>query len=159
MYLRSLVITGTTPNAPAGGTVIGSPIVFCQFLDAVESVDVNADLVGATGGVLNLYLQTSTDAGVTWYDYAAFAQLASGAAASTVRFGFTRGTALNTIVAVGKNLVAAPANALAAGTVVGGPFGDRMRLVAIAGASTTAGATITVRMLAASSLSIPFPQA
>ncbi len=155
-FQGALVITGTTPAAPAGGTVVGSPVVFQA--EAPESLDINADLVGATGGPLNLYLQTSTDLGVTWYDYIAFAQLAAAAAAINVRCGVSRTSNSSvSLVTVGKGLVAAVGNALAAGTVLGGPFGDRMRLVAIAGAATTAGAVITVRISCQSELFVSGP--
>lgn len=156
-FSGSLFITGTTPAAPAGGTVIGTPVVFQT--EAPESLDVNADLIGATGGPLNLYLQTSTDLGATWYDYAAFPQLAAGALASTVRFGVTRTqNSAGSFVTVGKGLPATVAAALAAGTIVGGPFGDRMRLYAIAGAATTAGAIITVRLSCQSELFVSGPR-
>ena len=137
----AFTITGTTPAAP-GTAVVGAPAVFPSFIDATESLDVCAQLVGATGGTLDLYLQTSPDAGTTWFDYAHLAQLAAGAAASSVRFGVSRYAQALTPVVVGKNLTPA----LAAATVVGGPFGDRMRLVAVAGAGTTAGATITFQL-------------
>jgi hypothetical protein len=138
-------ISGTTPAAP-GTAAVGSPVVFGTFLDAVESLDVNAQLVGATGGVLDLYLQTSPDGGTTWFDYAHFAQLAAGAAAIKVRFGVARHGQQLTIATVGTGLTPA----LAVATVVGGPFGDRMRLVAVAGASTSAGAAITIQIRAQS---------
>jgi hypothetical protein len=158
MAYNPLVITGTTPNAPAGGTVIGSPAVF--QVEAPEALDVNADLVGATGGVLNLYLQTSPDKGTTWYDYAAFAQLANGALATSVRFGLSRTSpSSGGLVVVGKGLVAAVGNALTAGTIIGGPFGDRMRLVAIAGAGTSAGAVITVRLTCSGAIGVSYPNA
>lgn len=134
-------IVGTTPAA-ASTAAVGVPAVFAQFLDAIESLDIDADLIGATGGTLDLYLQTSVDGGTNWYDYAHLTQLAAGAAASHVRFGVTRHAQALTPVVVGKNLTPA----LAAGTVVGGPFGDRMRLVAVAGAGTTAGAAISIFM-------------
>lgn len=135
----TLTISGTTPAA-ASTAVVGVPAVFATFEDMPESLDVEAALVGATGGTLDLYLQTSPDGGTTWVDYAHFAQLAAGAAASFVRFGVARHAQQTTITTVGRALVPA----LAVGTVVGGPFGDRMRLVAVAGAGTSAGAAITI---------------
>lgn len=149
----AFVISGTTPATPSTA-VVGVPVVFPSFLDAAESLDVNAQLVGATGGVLDLYLQTSADGGTTWFDYAHFAQLAAGAAAVNVRFGVSRYAQQSTIVTVGKNLVPA----LAVGTVVGGPFGDRMRLVAVAGASTTVGAAVTIQMRATGTYGVPYPR-
>lgn len=139
----ALVITGTTPAAP-GTAVVGTPVNFAQYGEACESLDIDADLVGATGGPLDLYLQTSPDGGANWYDYAHFAQLAAAAPAVKVRFGVSRLAQQLTITTVGKNLTPA----LAVNTVVGGPFGTQMRLVAVAGALTTAGAVITINIRA-----------
>jgi len=50
-----------------------------------------------------------------------------------------------TITAIGKDLVPA----LAVNTVVGGQFGRKMRLLFVAGAGTSAGASQTVRLIAA----------
>ena len=133
MSAATFSITGTTPAAP-GTAVVGAAIT---WLDRYDVVRIAADLAGATGGPLDVYLQTSPNGGANWYDYAHFTQLAAGAAAT--RF-FVVPTPSNTISAVGKDLVPA----LAANTCVGGHPGERMRVVAVAGALTTAGAVATV---------------
>lgn len=132
----TLTITGTTPSAPSTA-VVGSAIT---GLGTFESLDIVATIQGATGGVLDLYLQTSPDGGTTWVDYIHFTQLTVAQASSTKRTTVSHGVQSAAITAVGTGLTPS----LTAGTVVGGAFGDRMRLVAVAGASTTAGAVQTI---------------
>lgn len=135
-------ITGTTPNS-ASTAVVGVPAVFAAVaIDMPESIDVLGQLRGATGGTLDLYLQTSVDGGTTFVDYCHFAQIAAAASPFNVRFGASRHAQSSGLVTVGVGTTPL----LAASTLVGGPFGDRMRLVAVAGAGTTAGAAITILM-------------
>lgn len=125
-------------NIPAG--VVG-------LIDDYESIEVIAELQGATGGTLNVYLQTSPDGGQTWFDSIAWPQLAAAAAKVYYQSPLSQATTTTTTVVVGKNL----APALAPGTggaVVNGSFGDRFRLVMVAGAGTSAGAQVTVRISA-----------
>ena len=133
MSAATFSITGTTPAAP-GTAVVGSAIT---WLDRYDVVRIAADLVGATGGPLDVYLQTSPNGGANWYDFAHFPQLAAAAAATKY---FVAPTGSNAITVVGKDL----APALAANTCVGGHPGERMRVVAVAGALTTAGAAVTI---------------
>lgn len=121
----------TSPAAP--GTVAGA----VQTLGGLESLSVTAELVGATGGVLDVYLQDSND-GINFTDYAHFAQLGAAASAVVKRFTVSRGAQQATITTVGRNL----SPALAANTVVGGNFGKFVRMLYVAGASTTAGAVL-----------------
>jgi hypothetical protein len=86
---KTFVITGTSPGSPSTA-VVGSPALFGSFFEDVEAIDVLAVIQGATGGTLDLYLQTSPDGGTTWIDYVHFTQLAAAAAATTKRFGTTR---------------------------------------------------------------------
>lgn len=128
-------LSGTSPAA--AGTVASTTIT---GLAGYRSGVVAATLQGATGDVLDVYIQTSPDAGVTWVDYIHFPQLAAGAAAITYRFGFGNYISSSTPVVVGKNLTPA----LAANTAANGDFGDRMRAVYVAGAVTTVGAAETI---------------
>lgn len=136
-------ITGTTPAA-AGQAVVGT---VAGGLSDFDSVEVFADLVGATGGALDVYLQRKVASGV-WVDWIHFPQLAAGAAA--VRYSASSRQATGTApVVVGKSGDAGTgggdgAPALAANTVVPGHPGDAVRVVAVAGASTSAGAAINV---------------
>lgn len=109
-----------------------------------DSVSVFAELVGATGGTLDVYLQQSPDDGVSWYDCMHFTQLAAGAGAVVYKASMSNAQQTSSPVAVGKNL----SPALVAGAIANGPVSDRLRLVMVAGAGTSAGASVTVRVMA-----------
>jgi hypothetical protein len=111
-------------------------------LDDYDSIGIDVDLVGATGGTLDVYLQQSPDQGVNWYDVVHWTQLASGAAAVKYSSPISQATTTAAPTAVGKNLNPA----LLAGTVVNGAFSDRMRLLMVAGSGTSAGASVVVRL-------------
>jgi hypothetical protein len=132
--LQEYVITGTTPAA-AGTAAVGGKAVGLRQFDELKFV---AELVGATGDTLDVYLQWSPDAGTTWYDYAHFPQLAAGAAAIKYVCTSQFGTTLPVVIGKGTT------PALAANTCTGGGWGDQMRCIATAGASTSAGAAITI---------------
>ncbi len=131
----SVAVQGADSRLPAG---VAGP------LDDYDAISIVAELIGATGGTLDVYLQTSGDMGITWIDYLHFPQLAAGAAA--IRFAssssnFSQATAATV---VGKNLVPA----LAANTSINGAFTDRMRLVMVGGVGTTVGAAVKVTLCA-----------
>jgi hypothetical protein len=152
MSIASFVFNETSPATPttlaSSQSVAGSgqafPLGVAGPLDDYEALLVTADLVGATGGTLDVYLQTSPDQGANWYDFAHFTPLA--AAAPAVKYTLTASlyTQLPAPVVVGKNL----APVLAANTFVNGAFTDRMRLVMVAGAGTSAGAAVKVSVMA-----------
>ena len=128
-------VTNTASYLPAG---VAGP------LDDVVYVGLTAELVGATGGTLDVYMQTSPDEGATWVDKVHFPQLANGAAAIKYHASIAphpQATADTTIV-VGENL----SPALAANVVVQGLDFNRMRLVMVAGTSTSAGASVVVKV-------------
>jgi hypothetical protein len=131
------LISDTTPAAAS--TAIGDVIVGLGNYDSLQIV---ADLVGATGGTLDVYLQTSPDGGTTWYDYAHFPQLLAAAAAIRYMVNVSSRTT-SSIVVVGKGTTPA----LALNTVVGGTWGDRLRALYVAGAATSAGAAITISIV------------
>lgn len=137
-YSKTYIITGTTPAA-ASTAVVGAITGDLSYFDAIA---VKATLAGATGGTLDVYLQTSSDDGTTWDDYAHYTQIAGSAAATVTRNCFSRSTQATTPVAIGSGL----SPALAANTFLGGEFGDRMRCVCAAGVGTSAGAAITIRI-------------
>jgi len=133
-------LSGTSPNAAS--TVAVTPVIGFGKFDAIK---IEAELQGATGGTLDVYIQVSHD----WHpilqtgkfvDYVHFTQLA--AAASPIIYNVDPALT-NSITVIGKNLVPA----LAAGTVAGGYWGDAMRLLFVAGASTSAGALQTVTVI------------
>ncbi len=131
----SVAITG---SSGAAGVASSSPVDLTQF----SSLSVTAALVGAAGGPLDVYLQTSFDGGTTWVDYAHFPQFLAAATAVKYAFSTTMIAQSAAPVVVGNNL----SPALAANTVVGGTWGDRFRLVMVAGALTTAGAAVAVTL-------------
>ena len=136
MY-RIFTISDTSPAAAS--TAVGSVIA---GLGDYPFLRVDAALVGATGGTLDVYLQRQIKPGF-WADWLHFAQLASGAAA--VNYSVIAAHALSTTVTTSnRGTTAAPGVSLAAGTFLGGHPGDVIRAVYVAGASTSAGAAITI---------------
>ena len=146
--ISPLIFSETSPNAP--GTAVSSqpvqnvtgpyPPGVATPIDDSDALDILAELVGATGGTLDVYVQCSPDGGLNWTEIAHFAQLANGAAAVKYQAPISLYTNLTQPVVVGKNLVPA----LAVNTVVNGAFSDRVRLLFVAGAGTTAGAAVKV---------------
>lgn len=130
-------VTATSP-ASASTTILGT----FRGLSRWDSFTVVAELQGATGGTLNVYLQRKI-ADDVWSDWVSFTQLASGAAA--VKYAVCP-TASNTISTVGSGSDATPSPALAAGSCAGGHPGDAVRVVAVAGAGTSGGTSQTVRI-------------
>jgi hypothetical protein len=130
----SQAVQGAASWAPGG--------VAAGMLDRLgdSGLDVEAELVGATGGTLDVYVQYSPDQGANFFDLIHFAQLAGGAAAVKYRAAVSSFNTATVPVAVGKN----NAPALAAAAIVHGPWGDRLRLLMVAGSGTTAGAAVRV---------------
>lgn len=128
-------ISGTSPAAP-GTAVIGSAFSGLQEFSRAAIV---ATLQGATGGTLNLIVQTSFDgkhvgdSTKKWWDAGAFAQLAAAAAQVTLFIELNRASS-------GAAPVTLTNGTLAAGTVLPGMLGDAIRLLAVAGGGTSAGA-------------------
>jgi hypothetical protein len=131
--------TASTTTLDASGVLSG--------LDAVDSLLIVMSMVGVTGGTLNLYLQVSDSVdsagSPVWVDYLAPAQLADGAAAVVKAYSVSRFAQQTTAITVGVGDVPA----LAAGSIVGGDFGERMRLVAVTGVGVSIGCTITIRLI------------
>lgn len=133
------LFSGTTPAAAsthAEAAVTG--------LGPFKTMSVSASLIGATGGTLDVYLQYSPDGGVTWVDFAHYAQLAAAAGALLKVFTISKG-AITALTTTGIGTLAAPGPALAAATIVSGDWGDRIRVVEVAGTSTSAGAAIVIQ--------------
>lgn len=134
------VVADTSPAAAS--TAVSATTI--KGLEAFDSIAVYATITGATGGTLDVYLQSSWDDGVTWYDYAAFPQVAAAGAARTYAVVVPGCTVTDATTVVAKGSLGTPGVALAAGTVVGGPWGKWMRVVYKAGASTSAGAAQSI---------------
>jgi hypothetical protein len=125
-------------NSPAGAaTQATTPVV--GFKDC-RAITIIANLLGAAGGALDVYIQDSPD-GVDFYDYAHFTQLASGAAAVT--YAYSPSPINDAIKAIGKNLTPA----LTANSVRGGHWYDQLRVLFVA-AGGAAAAAQNIRVLA-----------
>lgn len=150
MPSQQFLFSETSPAA-AGTAASSQPVTGAEsanlpggvagFFDDYDAINVVCDLVGATGGTLDVYVQISPDQGSTWYDVIHYPQLSAGAAAVSYDTPLSNATTTTAPQKVGKGLSPAlPANA-----AVNGAFSDRMRLVMVAGAGTSAGAAVIVR--------------
>lgn len=130
------VLTGTSPAA-AGNSVIATQRGLARY----SALRIDAVLLGATGDVLDLYLQRRVAPGV-WLDWLHFAELAAGASAVDYSAMASANDPTVNVTAVGQmnDDLSSGAFALAAGVFVGGLPGDAVRLCAAAGPSTSAGA-------------------
>lgn len=126
-----------TPNAP--GTAVSTEVIV--GLEGYASYQMIALMSGATGGSLDIYVQTLIDG--TWYDIIHYPQLAAGAAAIFYNTCHSRYSA-NGPTAVGTNL----GPQLAVGSDLLGVTGGAFRLAAVAGAGTTLGTSIQLRFFA-----------
>lgn len=144
-------LSQTSPAAP--GTVVGLTVGPNPALDPrnydlsrYDRLEIETVLQGATGGTLDVYLQFWD--GSDWVDYIHYTQIAGGAGA--VRLAYVpQVPTTHTVVTVGANTTPA----LAAGSSVGNHPGERLRVLFVAGAGTSAGATQTIRVMGTSSWS------
>lgn len=155
--LADAAVGKALPVAPVGGGVLTlqasqtSGVVnatnsrttttgFDTFVDL--AILLNITNGGAATGVLNLYLQDSLDGGTTWDDVVAFNPFTFGAAVVTQRFIIS-----GRVASSGVQGNAAQQEALAAGSVRFGPWGDRLRVrekvSGVAGSPTGVTYTIT----------------
>lgn len=149
MPIDNLVFTETSPSSP--GTVASSQLVqnsaswlpagVAGPLDDYEGVEVVAELKGATGGTLDVYVQLCPSGG-NWYDVIRFPQIPAAQAIAYYQAPLSLATNTSVPVKIGKNL--APALGTTSGAVVNGAWTDRIRLVIVAGTGTTLGAQIVV---------------
>lgn len=128
-------------NALAGG--IAGPA------DDGNGIDILAILKGATGGLLDVYIQSGTPDG-NWFDLIHFAQLAAGASQIVYRTNISA-LALNASTGGTSSSAATPnvigmntTPALGAALAVQGQGFDRLRLLMVAGSGTSAGAAVKV---------------
>ena len=129
-----------TATSPAAESKV-EYATYWKNLDQYRRLKAVAKLTGATGGTLNVTLQTSWDNGTTWFDWWRSSDVTAGAAAAY--FVATSHEGDGTQKAVGTALVPA----LAKGAVAPGPHGSWMRIVFEAGASTSAGALQEVTLV------------
>lgn len=139
----TLTVTATSPSSAS--TAIATSTFKSAMLTSADRLVVDARLQGATGGVLDVYLQRKL-ANDTWADWIHFPQLTAAAAATGYTVSIDGGG--NSIVARGQGTDASPGVALAANTAVNVMPGGDVRIVFVAGASTSAGASQTVTIIA-----------
>ena len=136
-YTKLYTLSYTSPAAT--GTVAKDPV---GGLGKFDFITIDATIQGATGDTLDIYLQRElgqpgSDIWADWYHYT---QLAAAAAASSVTINSYMATAASYPVTIGIGTASAPGVALAVGSLVTPTPGERMRVVFVAGASTSAGA-------------------
>jgi hypothetical protein len=147
--LSEFVFTETSPAAPGSAASSGSVQNAASYLvagvagplDDLSSLTIVATLQGATGGVLDVYLEFSAD-GNMWIPVVHFVQLAAAGALSVQTVTLSPYTP-SVITTVGSNTTPA----LAAGAVAPGGWGSRMRMLMVAGSGTSAGAVQTVFLM------------
>lgn len=112
-----------------------------------------ANLIGATGGTIDLILQTNYGRGLGqtgvggWKEVARWTQLAAGGGAASSTIVLTRGGSGTSTTPTATNLLDGPGGGytpvIAANTVIPQTLGDALRLLVLPGAGTTAGAALT----------------
>ncbi len=128
--------TLSVTSPAAASTVVSTSL---GGLGKYDTIRVDAKLVGATGGALDVYIQRKLATDV-WADWIHYTQLA--AAAASISYSLNSDYVPASIGTVGIGSDASPGVVLAAGTTVGGHPGETIRLVFVAGASTSAGAAL-----------------
>lgn len=136
--LTPQTVTATSPAAAS--TVVHTVAFKGSMLSKADFLTIDATLLGGTGGTLDVYLQRKI-ASDTWRDWLHFPQIA---AATAKKYTVTINGEGATIVETGGGSDASPGVALAANTSVNCiPNGD-VRIVFVAGASTSAGASNSI---------------
>jgi hypothetical protein len=136
-------LAGTSPATAS--TAVSATV---GGLDVYDSLLIYSELTQATGGVLDIYIQTllhttgNSSAG-TWVDYAHFPQLSAGSTVFRRVWSVSRHAQQTTLTTIGTDTTPA----LAANAILGGEWGSWWRLAFVAGASTSAGAVQTVKIL------------
>lgn len=141
---------GTTvaPALTPAATLTGNGLLNAVLPNLTSFVTCLFDftLTGATGGVTDVYVQSTLD-GVKWYDVAHLPQVPAAQAATRYVLSITRGYRQAAVNPTVVNPVDGTPT-LTANTVLPDMFGIGIRLVVVAGASTSAGATQNIRMIA-----------
>ncbi len=137
---ESLLLTVTETSPAAASTVVGSSFK-SALLTTADRLVIDAALLGATAGTLDVYLQRKIGTNA-WRDWVHFPQLAAGA--SAIKYTVTITGDGTSLVVVGGGTDAAPGVALAVNTAVNVIPGGDVRIIYVAGASTSLGAAQTI---------------
>jgi hypothetical protein len=146
-----------TPPSSAGtaassGTIAGNSANYLAAgiagpLDDYQAINLIAEFTPNVGGSLNVYLQSSPDNGVSWYDMVAWPTQGGGSSTSpVVYYSSPLSLATNTGVtaSVGKNT--SPALSPGSnGAVINGAWGDRVRLIMVSGSGTSKSGNVIVK--------------
>ncbi len=135
-------------TSPAAASTVA--VAACGGFGTYDTLTFVATITGATGGALDVYIQHSPD-GVTWYDYVHFTQASAAAGAVTYACNPALTNSIVTIGAPTTPAATTPTPALAAGLCAGGAWFDQLRVVYVAGVSTSAGAAQVVKVLCTNS--------
>ena len=150
MRPKIITISETSPSSDAANV---PSVGYWGGLSYFDALTINAILAGATDGTLDVYLQTSYDMtpGVAaddpsriWYDYAHWQQIPASTAPYQVVWHVNRSTAITAETVSGQLLNPA----LGPSTILGGAWGDMMRILFVPGTGTTAGASQTITIIA-----------
>lgn len=133
-----LDFSGTSPSSAT--TTAGSSSI---DISTYNSGVIYGIIQGATGGNLDVYLQTSFD-GSTWIDFVHFTQKAAAAAAVGYVIPFQCGLSLSATPVTVNTASGTPV--LANSNAIPGALGRYLRRVDVAGASTSAGASQTIQV-------------
>jgi len=139
-YAWDPTIAFTSPATAS--TVVETPTI--DNLDGYDWFTVIGVLTQATGGTLDIYLQSEIKRDV-WVDWIHFTQLAAGS--STYRYVIDSKMSETALIATGGGSIAAPGVGLAAGKIAFAHPGKKIRAVAVAGASTSAGAAQQIYLM------------
>ncbi len=142
--MEVLTLQPSTVSGIANGSKSLQTTILAEGVNAIE-VLINITAAGGATGTLQLFIQDSCDGGVTWDDLISSNTFTFGAAITRQRF-FISGEIATTATQGSANQL----QALGAGTVRGGPFGDRLKVVeVVSGASgSPTGVTYTISAVA-----------
>jgi hypothetical protein len=135
---KTFTVSATSP-ATASTVIAG---VF-RGLREYDWFTVDAHLIGATGGALDVYLQRKV-ADDVWVDWLHLPQKAAASAATRHTIDARSVEDGPVVVGIGTDATATPS--MAAGKLACAHPGDEVRVVLVAGASTSVGAAQVVRI-------------
>jgi len=124
---------GQNPNQGSPGA---SPIA--TDLEGMNGASIQLRFSGGSGGTnVNVYIQTSLDQGQSWFDVAAY------------QFGTASAVVVLNLSGDDKATPASPTDlSLPSGTILDGPLGDRLQMVAVVTGSYPAGTLLSGRGVA-----------
>lgn len=135
VFTITATCSATQSTTTLGGTVAG--------LLRFDWFTLDANLAGATGGTLDVYLQREI-ASDLWADWCHFPQLTNGQAAT--QYCAQSGSDKTIHVVEQGTDASAGTPALAANTFLGGHPGNRVRMVMVTGSGVTGAASQTVKI-------------